>query len=120
MTSWLSSYPAGRQAGLALLREMHDSWPFFKAMMSNMVSHERTMRSLDNYCDFTWADLPNHTTSFTAVFLYHRPFIVCLAAQSMVLSKTDLAIAYRYAELVPDAHVRNTVYGALQVSRHAT
>lgn len=33
----------------------------------------------------------------------------------MVLSKVDLAIATRYAELVPDAHVRDTVYGALKV-----
>lgn len=36
----------------------------------------------------------------------------------MVLAKTDLAIASRYAELVPNAAVRDKVYGAL-AAEHA-
>ena len=51
--AWL----AVRPDGLALLREMHERWPFFRSMLSNMA---------------------------------------------MVLAKTDLAVASRYAELVPD------------------
>jgi phosphoenolpyruvate carboxylase len=37
---------------------------------------------------------------------------------AMVLAKTDLAIASRYADLVPDAHVRNTVFSKI-ASEHA-
>jgi phosphoenolpyruvate carboxylase len=33
----------------------------------------------------------------------------------MVLSKVDFAIASRYADLVPDAATRTTVFNALQV-----
>ena len=35
-----------------------------------------------------------------------------------MLAKTDLAIASRYADLVPDAHVRDSIFGALS-SEHA-
>jgi phosphoenolpyruvate carboxylase len=49
---------------LELLREMHDRWPFFRTVLSNMA---------------------------------------------MVLAKSDLKIAARYAGLVPDEHLRDEV-----------
>jgi phosphoenolpyruvate carboxylase len=61
---WLQSHPDG----LALLSEMHERWPFFKSVISNMA---------------------------------------------MVLAKTDLAIASRYAELVPDSATRDKVFSTI-------
>jgi phosphoenolpyruvate carboxylase len=66
--SWLAAHPPGRDAGLALLREMHGQWPFFASALANMA---------------------------------------------MVLAKTDVAVASRYAELVTDATLRGAVYGRL-------
>ncbi len=54
---------------LAELRSMHEGWPFFRAMLSNL---------------------------------------------DMVLAKTDLGIAGRYAELVPDAALRGAVFPRLR------
>ena len=54
---WLDAQPGEREARLSLLAEMHERWPFFRSVLSNM---------------------------------------------DMVLAKTDLAIASRYAELVAD------------------
>ena len=57
------------EAGLAQLQMMHQSWPFFRGLMSNM---------------------------------------------DMVLSKTDMGIASRYAELVEDAALRERIFGAIK------
>jgi len=62
--AWL----AARPDGLPLLREMHERWPFFRSVMSNMA---------------------------------------------MVLAKTDLAVASRYAELVADDALRAHVFGRI-------
>jgi len=62
--AWLATHPDG----LPLLREMHERWPFFRSVMSNMA---------------------------------------------MVLAKTDLAVASRYAELVADGALRARVYGRI-------
>ena len=70
---WLHAFPAGEAAGLALLREMGQSWPYFRSMLSNAA---------------------------------------------MVLAKTDLAIASRYADLVPDVTVRQEIFGRL-AAEHA-
>ena len=62
---WLAANPDG----LATLRRMHRSWPFFRTLLSNM---------------------------------------------DMVLAKTDLAIASRYAELVADAALREAIFGRIR------
>jgi phosphoenolpyruvate carboxylase len=62
--TWL----AGDAGRLGLLRAMHEQWPFFRSVLSNMA---------------------------------------------MVLAKTDLAIASRYAELVPDAGVREPIFARI-------
>ncbi|MGY1624814.1 phosphoenolpyruvate carboxylase [Geodermatophilus sp. SYSU D00965] len=61
----LESWVAGDEDRLARLRELHERWPFFRTMLSNM---------------------------------------------GMVLAKTDLGLAARYAELVPDEELRHRVF----------
>lgn len=67
--AWLAQRPDGT----ALLREMHERWPFFRSVLSNMA---------------------------------------------MVLAKTDLAVASRYAELVADPAVREPVFARI-AAEHA-
>ncbi len=67
--AWLAATPGG----IELLAEMHERWPFFRSMLSNM---------------------------------------------GMVFAKTDLAIASRYAELVPDAELRASVFARI-AAEHA-
>jgi len=43
-----------------------------------------------------------------------------LSNMDMVLAKTDLAIASRYAELVPDAALRSRVFGEISTEWHRT
>jgi phosphoenolpyruvate carboxylase len=43
-----------------------------------------------------------------------------LSNMDMVLAKTDLAIASRYAELVPDAKLRKAVFGQIAAEWHRT
>jgi phosphoenolpyruvate carboxylase len=54
---------------MATLQAMHDDWPFFRTVLSNM---------------------------------------------DMVLAKSDIAIASRYAELVADARLRQAIFGRLR------
>jgi len=70
---WLARH--GEAEGLALLREMHARWPFFRTILSNM---------------------------------------------DMVLAKTDLSIAARYAGLVPDRGLRERVFAAIESEWHRT
>jgi len=67
--AWLGDHPDG----LPLLQEMHERWPFFRSVLSNMA---------------------------------------------MVLAKTDLTVASRYAELVPDATLRAQIFERI-VEEHA-
>jgi phosphoenolpyruvate carboxylase len=64
-----------KKATLAELREMHASWPFFRAMLSNL---------------------------------------------DMVLAKTDLGIAARYAELVPDGKSGIEIFSKISVEWQAS
>ncbi|HEY3075716.1 MAG TPA: phosphoenolpyruvate carboxylase [Burkholderiales bacterium] len=66
---WLNS----KRGKIEELREMHQSWPFFRSVLSNL---------------------------------------------DMVLAKTDLAIASRYAGLVPDAELRAEVFGRIEAEWH--
>ncbi|PKO39207.1 MAG: phosphoenolpyruvate carboxylase [Betaproteobacteria bacterium HGW-Betaproteobacteria-4] len=67
--SAVDGYLAANPQGLATLRRMVKSWPFFKSVLSNM---------------------------------------------DMVLAKTDLAIASRYAELVVDAELRGRIFSQIK------
>ncbi len=75
--AFLEKPPEGmnRKQALALLRQMYQQWPFFRAILSNM---------------------------------------------DMVMAKSDLAIAGRYASLVTDRKVRQTVFGAITRHWHST
>ena len=65
----VDGYLQANSAGLATLRRMARSWPFFRSLLSNM---------------------------------------------DMVLAKTDLAIASRYAELVADAELRARIFSRIE------
>ncbi len=71
--AWVATQPEGR--GLRLLAEMHDRWPIFRSVLSNMA---------------------------------------------MVLAKTDLAIASRYAGLCPDAALREAIFGRIAAEHEAS
>ncbi len=71
----ISRWLEGRSDGAALLAEMHERWPFFRSVLSNM---------------------------------------------SMVLAKTDLAVASRYAELVVEPDVRIPVFARISEEHAAT
>jgi phosphoenolpyruvate carboxylase len=66
--SAIEAWCAKRPEGLKLLREMHERWPFFASVLSNMA---------------------------------------------MVLSKSDLAVGSRYAAMVPDAALRERIFGRI-------
>lgn len=73
--SAVETWVAGDLGRLALLREMHEKWPFFRSVMSNMA---------------------------------------------MVLVKSDLAVASRYAELVPDPQVRQRIFPRIAAEHERT
>lgn len=73
--SAVDGYLKGNPDGLATLRRMLKSWPFFKTLLSNM---------------------------------------------DMVLAKTDLAIASRYAELVSDADLRERIFSSIKAEWELT
>jgi phosphoenolpyruvate carboxylase len=70
VSQWLDE----RRGTLEELRAMHEGWPFFRAMLSNL---------------------------------------------DMVLAKTDLGIAGRYAELVDDTALRNSVFRRIEAEWQA-
>jgi phosphoenolpyruvate carboxylase len=47
-------------------------------------------------------------------------FRALLSNMDMVLAKSDLALASRYAELVPDARLRRRIFGAIEAEWHLT
>ncbi|MGB0126081.1 MAG: phosphoenolpyruvate carboxylase [Rhodocyclaceae bacterium] len=73
--SAVEAFLAGTPDGLATLRRMRRSWPFFSGLLSNM---------------------------------------------EMVLAKTDLSVASRYAELVADAELRERIFGRLRAEWELT
>jgi phosphoenolpyruvate carboxylase len=53
--------------------------------------------------------------------LRHWPFFrTLLSNMDMVLAKSDLALASRYAELVPDARLRKKIFAAIEAEWHLT
>jgi phosphoenolpyruvate carboxylase len=62
-------------SGLALLKDMHADWPFFRALLSNM---------------------------------------------DMVLFKSDIHVASRYAELVEDRGLRDRIFGRIETEHRLT
>jgi phosphoenolpyruvate carboxylase len=51
----------------------------------------------------------------------HWPFFATvLSNMAMVLAKSDMAVASRYADLVEDKHVRNTVFARLRAEHELT
>ena len=73
--SAVDGYLQAHPEGLATLRRMLKSWPFFRSLLSNM---------------------------------------------DMVLAKTDLAIASRYAELVSDADLRDSIFSRIKAEWELT
>jgi phosphoenolpyruvate carboxylase len=71
----VDGYLQANSEGLATLRRMVKSWPFFQSLLSNM---------------------------------------------EMVLAKTDLAIASRYAELVTDAELRERIFERIRAEFELT
>lgn len=67
--------PEGAEDRLAKLRELYETWPFFRTVLSNMAQ---------------------------------------------VMSKSDLGLAARYAELVPDEELRATVFGMIAEEHERT
>ena len=65
----------GEDEALALLQQMHQQWPFFSTLLSNI---------------------------------------------DMVLAKSDLSLGRRYADLVPDAALRQRVFAAIEAEWHRT
>jgi phosphoenolpyruvate carboxylase len=73
--SAIEAWLAGRPDGLATLRQMFQSWPFFRMLLSNM---------------------------------------------DMVLAKTSMPIASRYAALVADAEIRDTIFERIRTEHALT
>jgi len=69
------SQSLGEKEAMALLRQMHQKWPFFSTLLSNI---------------------------------------------DMVLAKSDLSLASRYSDLVPDAKLRKKVFGLIEAEWHRT
>ena len=67
--------PLSRKERMALLQKMERSWPFFRALLSNM---------------------------------------------DMVMAKSDLALASRYAELVDNTRLRKKILGSIEAEWHLT
>ncbi len=65
----------GEDEALALLQQMHQQWPFFSTLLSNI---------------------------------------------DMVLAKSDMSLGRRYADLVPDAALRQRVFAAIEAEWHRT
>ncbi|WP_066903734.1 phosphoenolpyruvate carboxylase [Millisia brevis] len=67
--------PDGAEERLAQLRELYETWPFFRTVLSNLAQ---------------------------------------------VMSKSDLGLAARYAELVPDVELRTKVFGMIEQEHERT
>jgi phosphoenolpyruvate carboxylase len=70
----------------------------------------------------TWVDAHprDGMTTLQAMYRDWPFFTTMLSNMDMVLAKSDIAIASRYAELVPDATLREAIFGRLRAEwRHA-
>ncbi|HLW05329.1 MAG TPA: phosphoenolpyruvate carboxylase [Azoarcus sp.] len=63
---------------------------------------------------------PNGLEKLRQMYREWSFFAALLSNMDMVLAKTDLAIASRYAGLVKDAELRKRIFGSIQTEWHAT
>ena len=65
-------------------------------------------------------DRPNGVTTLQAMYRQWPFFEMLLSNMDMVLAKSDIAIASRYAELVSDAELRDRIFSRLRAEWHST
>ena len=99
---WLADHPGGRDAGAALLREMHERWQWWRTTVMNM---EMVLAKTDSACSSGSCRRPS-------------PGARLRAATPLPSPLTAVAIAARYGDLVTDAAVRDAVLPRL-LAEHA-
>ncbi|MGO3929641.1 phosphoenolpyruvate carboxylase [Rhodopseudomonas pseudopalustris] len=67
------------------------------------------------------AEHPDKGTAFLQSMYQEWPFFrMLLSNMDMVLSKSSIAIASRYADLVPDEELRHKIFGRIRIEWHAS
>ena len=89
------------------------SWAQCRLMLSGWYGFGSAVKA--------WLDEePNHITTLQAMYREWPFFEMLLSNMDMVLAKSDIAIASRYAELVSDTELRNRIFSRLRAEWHST